>query len=250
MYMTKNPGKVVTRYTFSSLFSEAWMKSMTVKNILSGFKVAGIYPFDRNAVRFPQKPQPPLATASGIKYIPLLTPSKSRQPRPSLYEDDISSQSDSSSEDFVQMPPFEPNKFTPNKVKPAVRRKQLSLELPSPVYKEKIHQPKQSNRVLTSLENMRALEEKERKKEAEAKEKAEKRRQRELKRIEKQQTKAKKKKPKKNCNDVPPFSPDELELFERRFENGYDLDIDDRYNQWLKRRDISSRCDSSKLLSM
>ena len=32
-------GQVVTRYTFSRLFSEAWMCSMTIKTILSGFRV-------------------------------------------------------------------------------------------------------------------------------------------------------------------------------------------------------------------
>ena len=39
-------GQVVTRYTFSRLFSEAWMRSMTIKNILSGFRVTGIYPLN------------------------------------------------------------------------------------------------------------------------------------------------------------------------------------------------------------
>ena len=32
-------GQVVTRYTFSRLFSEVWIHSMTIKNILSGFRV-------------------------------------------------------------------------------------------------------------------------------------------------------------------------------------------------------------------
>ena len=41
-------GQVVTHYTFSRLFSEAWMRSITVKNILSGFCVTGIYPLDQS----------------------------------------------------------------------------------------------------------------------------------------------------------------------------------------------------------
>ena len=41
-------GQVVTHYTFSRLFSEAWMRSMTVKNILSAFRVTGIYPLDQS----------------------------------------------------------------------------------------------------------------------------------------------------------------------------------------------------------
>ena len=32
-YIKKNPGKVVSRYSLSKIFSEAWMKSMTIQNI-------------------------------------------------------------------------------------------------------------------------------------------------------------------------------------------------------------------------
>ena len=48
-YMVNNPGKVVTRYQFSLLFNCAWMKAMTPHNIISGFRVTGIYPIDRCA---------------------------------------------------------------------------------------------------------------------------------------------------------------------------------------------------------
>ena len=40
-------GPVVTRYSFSKLFSKAWMQSMTMRNILSGFRVTVICPLDR-----------------------------------------------------------------------------------------------------------------------------------------------------------------------------------------------------------
>ena len=43
-YLTENPGKVVTRYQFSRLFSEAWYESMTMSNIITGFRVTGVYP--------------------------------------------------------------------------------------------------------------------------------------------------------------------------------------------------------------
>ena len=46
-YLTKNPGKVVSRYQFSSLFSRAWFKAMTPHNIISGFSTTGVYPTDR-----------------------------------------------------------------------------------------------------------------------------------------------------------------------------------------------------------
>ena len=48
-YMVNNPGKIVTRYQFSLLFNCAWMKAMTPHNIISGFRVTGIYPIDRCA---------------------------------------------------------------------------------------------------------------------------------------------------------------------------------------------------------
>ncbi|XP_011402525.1 PREDICTED: tigger transposable element-derived protein 2-like [Amphimedon queenslandica] len=50
-FCTKNPGCVVTRYNFSVLFADAWRRSMTQRNIASGFEVTGICPFNRNAIK-------------------------------------------------------------------------------------------------------------------------------------------------------------------------------------------------------
>lgn len=47
-FLTMNPGKVVTIYQFSMLFSQAWMKSMTVSNICAGFRVTGVHPLNRD----------------------------------------------------------------------------------------------------------------------------------------------------------------------------------------------------------
>ena len=47
--MVDIPGKVVTRYQFSLLFNHAWMKAMTPHNIMSGFRITGVYPIDRYA---------------------------------------------------------------------------------------------------------------------------------------------------------------------------------------------------------
>ena len=49
-YMQDNPGKVITKFTFSALFNTAWTKSMTISNICSGFRKCGIYPFNPGAV--------------------------------------------------------------------------------------------------------------------------------------------------------------------------------------------------------
>jgi hypothetical protein len=41
--MIANPGKVITRYTFSQVFSKAWVKSMTMQNIITSFVSCGSY---------------------------------------------------------------------------------------------------------------------------------------------------------------------------------------------------------------
>ena len=45
-----NPGCVVSKFHFSSLFSQAWSKGMTISNIVSGFCSTGIYPLNCNVV--------------------------------------------------------------------------------------------------------------------------------------------------------------------------------------------------------
>ena len=49
-FLTANSGMVVTRYQFSQLFSKAWMRSMTISNITSGFRITGLYPTDRQVL--------------------------------------------------------------------------------------------------------------------------------------------------------------------------------------------------------
>ena len=47
-WMMKNPGQNITIYQIAQLAGEAWMKAATPKNIISGFRVSGIWPFDRH----------------------------------------------------------------------------------------------------------------------------------------------------------------------------------------------------------
>ena len=47
-YIQKDPGRVVTKYQFCSLFSE--MQAVRPQNVISGFCKAGIFPFDRHVV--------------------------------------------------------------------------------------------------------------------------------------------------------------------------------------------------------
>ena len=51
-FMEQNPGKVITKYNFSPLLNEAWTKTMTPTVICSGFKRAGIYPFNPNVINY------------------------------------------------------------------------------------------------------------------------------------------------------------------------------------------------------
>ena len=48
-FMFSNPGRVVSKFQFSKLFSQAWSKGMTIDNITS-FRSAGIYPFNPRAI--------------------------------------------------------------------------------------------------------------------------------------------------------------------------------------------------------
>lgn len=50
-YLAENPGKVVTKYSFSPLLKETWEKTMIANNICAGFRNSGIYPFNRDKVQ-------------------------------------------------------------------------------------------------------------------------------------------------------------------------------------------------------
>ena len=42
-FFQKNRGKVITKFNFNQLFSQAWLKSLIPANMISGFKVCGTY---------------------------------------------------------------------------------------------------------------------------------------------------------------------------------------------------------------
>ena len=81
-YMSSNPGKSVTIYQFSELFSKAWRQAMTPGNIVSGFRATGAFPVDRRAIVLPGErvwpsgtPTTRLAKRKGINYMPFYSPS-------------------------------------------------------------------------------------------------------------------------------------------------------------------------------
>ena len=49
-YTQSNPGKLITKYNFSPLLSQAWSMMMTPSTICSGFRRCGVYPFNPNAI--------------------------------------------------------------------------------------------------------------------------------------------------------------------------------------------------------
>ena len=86
-FMSTNPGKIVTIYQFSLLFSAAWARAMTPKTIMSGFKATGIVPFNRRAIKIPGEilahtstPTAVLAKQEGIRFMPFLSKSAQKNP--------------------------------------------------------------------------------------------------------------------------------------------------------------------------
>ena len=50
-FFKKHPAQVVSKLNFCQLFHSAWLKAVTPQNISAGFKRAGIWPFNRDAVK-------------------------------------------------------------------------------------------------------------------------------------------------------------------------------------------------------
>ena len=61
---------MITKFQFSSLFAQAWSKGMTINNVVSGFRSAGIYPFAPKVIldKFPQ-PKNSSALSEGLDSI-------------------------------------------------------------------------------------------------------------------------------------------------------------------------------------
>ena len=208
---------------------------MTLGNIAAGFRVTGVYPFNRNAIPLPsEEPSKfdPEAKSTGINYIPLYSPAHSRQPKATTvsihdkYSGRTSAQliSPVKHHEFdpldysltsygaytstpvgLRSPPFDDshvsflhdslsldntlersssdpsihkhsqkqftlmeyrrNCFLPAKKQPCLRD---FLHTPRPLSKVPTQRPKSSGRVLTSLENIKIMEEHELKKKEEA----------------------------------------------------------------------------------
>ena len=185
-FSVKHPGRVVTLYDFSSVFSKAWFASMTMNNIITGFRITGVYPINRRAFLLPEessifRPES-LSERSGLSYIPLYSPARVQpsvssffSPEPSMRRSisqpclDHSALSDTLDTSFTEKCCLLENPGTISKF----------LKVPEPFRKLPEKRPKHTGRVLTSKENLEMLEERKRKKEEEARVKEERKKARE-----------------------------------------------------------------------
>ena len=88
-FIAKNPGKTVSQYDFCRLFSQAWSKAFSIENIVSSFRVTGVYPLDRSVTKahvlepndnedFALFKPEALTRKTGLAYIPLYSPALGR----------------------------------------------------------------------------------------------------------------------------------------------------------------------------
>lgn len=256
-FYSKYPGRIVTQYDFSSLFSESWKRAMTPQNVISSFSVTGIYPFNRSKVldKIPRSPthssfEPEsLQKRTGLAYIPLFSPA-----RPFIQPLNSSTRT-SPNGTALERSRSESDVFNITGQRSTLGK---FLKMPKQPSKLPTKRPKSSGKVLTSLQNMRDIEEKELQKKLEEREKQQRKELREMARSTRtcqkkmQATKATKSKLMStemvgcgygrvtvpgllfiSLSSIGDFSEQEIALFTRRWENGYDLTIDERYNTWL-----------------
>lgn len=77
--MSRNPGNVVSRYNFSSIFSVAWLKSMSLQHVISSFKAVGMHPLDSTEALYQLKlssEEDPTKPEASLPFVPFLIPSR------------------------------------------------------------------------------------------------------------------------------------------------------------------------------
>ena len=159
-FHTANPGRNITSYDFVNLFAEAWSSAMTINNIIASFKVTGIYPFDRLAIKLPEeaarssayidfKPES-LCKNTGLAYIPFYSPRSHSVVKKPVVKDD-SSVSCSSSDEKMESDGVV-------YVKPSSSTISRFLNSPVPLSKNPTKQIKPAGGVITSADYIREME--------------------------------------------------------------------------------------------
>ena len=223
-FYVNNPGRAITQYDFSEIFAKSWYKAFSMNNIIAGFRVTGVCPFNRSVIKqhstdledessITSFRRDTLAQRTGLAYIPLYstptrncsnvvstdqsakkainysTPCQSflSSPRYSVLHNDSSYEPERSL--------FHCRDFRAASV-PVPTTTALGKFLPLPVPPNKMPTKcgKSSGKVLTSKENLLMIQEREQKKLEEARLKAERKRLREekaqLKKLETERKKA------------------------------------------------------------
>lgn len=82
-FCARHPGRTVSRFDFCELFAKAWFKAFSMTNIINSFEATGICPFSRHAIQLPEddhnfsvfKPCN-LPEKTNLAYIPLYSPAR------------------------------------------------------------------------------------------------------------------------------------------------------------------------------
>jgi len=63
-FIQKNPGCVITKFNFNSLFSKAWLNALSPANLVSGVQKCGVYPYNPSAISIPTESNRCVQTSS------------------------------------------------------------------------------------------------------------------------------------------------------------------------------------------
>ena len=63
-FFQNNPGKVVIKFNFNTLFSQAWLKAISPINVISGFKTCSMHPYNLAAIKVPGDSLKPMNSAA------------------------------------------------------------------------------------------------------------------------------------------------------------------------------------------
>lgn len=176
-YTVENPGKKVTRFQFSQLFSKAWFKAMTPTNIIAGFRACGVCPLDASVFEVSTKDDV-VKSCGGLQFIPFLTPVKKKvaiKECVSMKENEESVSMMTKKEGVTMTKKDDIVRAYP---KESCLSKFLCVPPPPP---KSIPSKLPTSKCLTSEEHLRIVEEKERLKREKLKQKEERRLQREQK---------------------------------------------------------------------
>ena len=176
----------MSRHNFCQIFSKAWYKAFDMQNIISSYKVTGICPFNHGAVHLSSDDEfsfkPNLAEKTGLAYITLYSPAHACRPVPPS-SDDIGQASSRlpqshstpankldctrsrmsfSEPNLLDQSLFETYDNPPSSVPlPGATTISKFLVLPKPPNQIPTKRGKSAGWVLTSLENLQMLQQKE-----------------------------------------------------------------------------------------